>query len=276
MTMCRTGDELGAGPRPDLGRPRRRRGDLPARQRPAARRGERARGPAYGVVGGPRRPARGPRHRRAAAARQSRPALGRGDRRRRAGRRPARPRRPARALPGRPRDRAARPRRPGRQRPPGRRRGRRGTVEGSLDDEVPVYVELPHVGAPAALAGGGRRGGRGRAAAEVPHRRARGRGLPDRHALAAWIDAALDRETPFKCTAGLHHAVRHTRRDRLRAPRLPQRAGRDPAAPSTAPPRRGRSRCSSDARPGVWSIGRSTTPTSAGAGGGSRRSGPAR
>lgn len=27
--------------------------------------------------------------------------------------------------------------------------------------------------------------------------------------LAAWVDAALDRETPFKCTAGLHHAVRH-------------------------------------------------------------------
>ena len=24
------------------------------------------------------------------------------------------------------------------------------------------------------------------------------------------IDAALDRETPFKCTAGLHNAVRHT------------------------------------------------------------------
>ena len=28
--------------------------------------------------------------------------------------------------------------------------------------------------------------------------------------LAASIDAALDRETPFKCTAGLHDAVRHT------------------------------------------------------------------
>jgi hypothetical protein len=27
--------------------------------------------------------------------------------------------------------------------------------------------------------------------------------------VAAWIDAALDRETSFKCTAGLHHAVRH-------------------------------------------------------------------
>ena len=28
--------------------------------------------------------------------------------------------------------------------------------------------------------------------------------------LAAGIGAALDRELPFKCTAGLHHAVRHT------------------------------------------------------------------
>jgi len=32
--------------------------------------------------------------------------------------------------------------------------------------------------------------------------------FPATHALARWIDAALDRETPFKCTAGLHHAVR--------------------------------------------------------------------
>jgi hypothetical protein len=31
--------------------------------------------------------------------------------------------------------------------------------------------------------------------------------FPAAHALARWIDAALDRETPFKCTAGLHHAV---------------------------------------------------------------------
>jgi hypothetical protein len=27
--------------------------------------------------------------------------------------------------------------------------------------------------------------------------------------VAGWIDAALDRETPFKCTAGLHHAIAH-------------------------------------------------------------------
>ncbi|HEX6149812.1 hypothetical protein [Nocardioides sp.] len=34
--------------------------------------------------------------------------------------------------------------------------------------------------------------------------------FPASHALARWIDAALDRETPFKCTAGLHNAIRHT------------------------------------------------------------------
>ena len=34
--------------------------------------------------------------------------------------------------------------------------------------------------------------------------------FPSVEQLASWIDAALDRETPFKCTAGLHHAVRHT------------------------------------------------------------------
>lgn len=34
--------------------------------------------------------------------------------------------------------------------------------------------------------------------------------FPTTEALAACIDAALDRELPFKCTAGLHHAVRHT------------------------------------------------------------------
>jgi hypothetical protein len=33
--------------------------------------------------------------------------------------------------------------------------------------------------------------------------------FPDASTVAAWIDAALDRETAYKCTAGLHHAVRH-------------------------------------------------------------------
>ncbi len=33
--------------------------------------------------------------------------------------------------------------------------------------------------------------------------------FPAAATVAAWIDAALDRETAYKCTAGLHHAVRH-------------------------------------------------------------------
>jgi hypothetical protein len=33
--------------------------------------------------------------------------------------------------------------------------------------------------------------------------------FPAAATVAAWIDAALDRETSFKCTAGLHNAVRH-------------------------------------------------------------------
>ena len=37
--------------------------------------------------------------------------------------------------------------------------------------------------------------------------------FPAASTVASWIDAALDRETSFKCTAGLHHAVRHRDHD---------------------------------------------------------------
>lgn len=86
-------------------------------------------------------------------------------------------------------------------------------AEGTLDDEIPVYVELPHVGSTSAWLA---------AADEVAAREFRlkfrtggldAAGYPAAHALARWIDAALDRETPFKCTAGLHRAVRHTGED---------------------------------------------------------------
>jgi hypothetical protein len=82
--------------------------------------------------------------------------------------------------------------------------------EGLLGDETPICVELPHVGSTAAWLGAAdvvaehelrlkfRTGGLERDA------------FPAAHALARWIDAALDRETPFKCTAGLHNALRHT------------------------------------------------------------------
>jgi hypothetical protein len=81
---------------------------------------------------------------------------------------------------------------------------------GELEEPVPVHVELPHVGSTSAWLA---------AADEVASAglslKFRTGGLeasafPAAHALARWIDAALDRETPFKCTAGLHRAVRHT------------------------------------------------------------------
>ena len=85
--------------------------------------------------------------------------------------------------------------------------------EGVLDDEVPVYVELPQgEPTPGWLAAADEV-----AAAELRLKFRTG-GLeehlfPTAHALAGWVDAALDRETPFKCTAGLHNAVRHTGED---------------------------------------------------------------
>ena len=85
-------------------------------------------------------------------------------------------------------------------------------AEDVLDDEVPVYVEMPRLygspptpdwfGALDELAAGQlrlklRTGGEDADAFPAPHE------------LAGCIDAALDREMPFKCTAGLHRAVRH-------------------------------------------------------------------
>lgn len=87
--------------------------------------------------------------------------------------------------------------------------------EGLLDDETPVHVELAPGVSPAAWL----------AAADIvaEHEfrlKLRTGGLdasliPGSATLARWIDAALDRETPFKCTAGLHRAVRHTSADGL-------------------------------------------------------------
>jgi len=80
--------------------------------------------------------------------------------------------------------------------------------EGTLDDDVAVFVEIPGPATPAWLA----------AADEVAaagHRLKLRLGhvdhdlIPDSGTVAAWIDGALDRETPFKGTAGLHRAVRH-------------------------------------------------------------------
>jgi hypothetical protein len=82
--------------------------------------------------------------------------------------------------------------------------------EGLIDDQTPVYVELPP-GEPTYqwLAAADEV-----AAAELRLKFRTGglepRLFPSATELAAWVDAALDRETPFKCTAGLHRALRHT------------------------------------------------------------------
>jgi hypothetical protein len=83
-------------------------------------------------------------------------------------------------------------------------------AEGDLDEDVPVYVELPHVASTGSwLAAADEVAANGlrlkfRTGGPDPD------SFPATHALVRWIDAALDRETPFKCTAGLHRAVRHT------------------------------------------------------------------
>ena len=79
-----------------------------------------------------------------------------------------------------------------------------------VDTDVPVYVELPHVGNTSSWFAAADEV----AAAELRLKFRTGgleaSAFPAAHALARWVDAALDRETPFKCTAGLHHALRHT------------------------------------------------------------------
>ena len=79
---------------------------------------------------------------------------------------------------------------------------------GGLED-TSVYVELPQTEpTPDWLAAAD-------AVAEAEHHlKFRTGGVeahlfPSAATVAAWIDVALDRETAFKCTAGLHHAVRH-------------------------------------------------------------------
>jgi hypothetical protein len=81
-------------------------------------------------------------------------------------------------------------------------------ADGRLSD-TEVYVELPQADpTPDWLAAAD-------AVAEAEHQLKFRTGGAEAHlfpaagTVAAWIDAALDRETSYKCTAGLHHAVRH-------------------------------------------------------------------
>ena len=91
---------------------------------------------------------------------------------------------------------------------------RRVSAAADLGLDVPVYVEPPLVATP----GHGWLTALDEVAAADLRLKFRTGGVtadmfPDAAALAVAIDAALDRELPFKCTAGLHHAVRHRAAD---------------------------------------------------------------
>jgi hypothetical protein len=82
-----------------------------------------------------------------------------------------------------------------------------------LPDETAIYVELPQAETTASWLAGA-----DVVAEAEAHLKFRTGGVeahlfPDAATVAAWIDAALDRETSFKCTAGLHHALRHRDHD---------------------------------------------------------------
>lgn len=81
---------------------------------------------------------------------------------------------------------------------------------GLVDDDVAVHVELPQGPATA-----GWLAAADEVAAADLRLKFRTGGVeaslfPTPDELGNWITAALDRECPFKCTAGLHNAVRHT------------------------------------------------------------------
>lgn len=79
----------------------------------------------------------------------------------------------------------------------------------ALDPPGTVYVEVPRPGDPewgASLAAVARHGFRLKFRTGGTEAAA----FPTEDELAAWIHAAVAAGTPFKCTAGLHHAVRHT------------------------------------------------------------------
>jgi hypothetical protein len=84
------------------------------------------------------------------------------------------------------------------------------------DPDVPVYVELPQLGAGGAspAPGTGWLGAADEVAMADLRAKLRTGGVeadlvPSVPGVAAAIEALLDRELAFKCTAGLHHAVRH-------------------------------------------------------------------
>ena len=123
-----------------------------------------------------------------------------------------------------------------------------------VDTDVPVYVELPHVGNTVLVVRGRRRGGRGRAAAEVPHRWAGGGGVPGRPRAGP-----LDRRGAGPRDAVQVHGrpaqrgpAHRRRRDRASSTTASSTCCSRPGCSSTAPRWTTRSRCWSSATARRW------------------------
>ncbi len=83
----------------------------------------------------------------------------------------------------------------------------------ALDDDVPVHVELPVVEPSASWMAAADEIAGAELALKLRTGGLTADAFPAPEVLAACIDAALDRELRFKCTAGLHRALRHTADD---------------------------------------------------------------
>ena len=257
---------------PRSSRPATRR--CTTRPRPRTARRERA-------VRRPGRHVRGPRHRPARwSAGTPAPAVGGGDRRRRPDRRPAGLRDASWALAIAGLEIALRDLDDlGRQRPAGGRRGRRGPRDGSSTTTCRSTSSSPALGseptagwlaaadevAAAELRLKFRTGGT--EAHAVPRRPRRWPAGSTRRSTARRRSSA-----PPGCTT---RSGTPRRRDRLRAPRLPQRAGRDPARLRRRLAATTSSRSSRSATGPPWSR-LAETPTSPAPAAGSPRSAPAR
>ncbi|RYP81376.1 hypothetical protein EKO23_23690 [Nocardioides guangzhouensis] len=82
-------------------------------------------------------------------------------------------------------------------------------VRNQLGDDVTVHVELPQTEPTAGWLAAADEVGAAELRLKFRTGGTEAHAFPSSAALASWIDAALDRETPFKCTAGLHGALRH-------------------------------------------------------------------
>jgi hypothetical protein len=82
-----------------------------------------------------------------------------------------------------------------------------------LSEETAIYVELPRAETTASWLAGADVVAEAEALLKFRTGGVEADLFPDAATVAAWIDAALDRETSFKCTAGLHHALRHRDHD---------------------------------------------------------------